>query len=34
MISASLDFAAGLIAAALSEDAEPIVPVRRGLTRG
>jgi hypothetical protein len=33
MISASLDYAAGIIAAALSED-EPIVPVRRGLMRG
>jgi hypothetical protein len=33
MISASLDFAAGLIAAALVEDEQPLVPVRRGLLR-
>jgi hypothetical protein len=32
MLSASLDFAAGLIASALLED-EPIVPMRRGILR-
>jgi hypothetical protein len=33
MISASLDFAAGVIAAALVEPDEPIVPVRKGILR-